>query len=485
MSGEEEEEKEADIEIVPFTDSQLHALYHNVELEKNVEFVDHWLDTQKNIEKFQLDEMLLNYLRVRTVLCNSRKKYEADRAKVAELERELWLFSTELLEEEGECEDGNTVSVSRDVTIAQYNESAASNLRSKLKQCKETLADDFSLHSFRCEVLKAQIDDFLHSVISRHKTGELPERTLVYTSLEEIRLSVSILFKFLRKDVQDEVLVADLKVWLERVIAVVLTEATLYDHLFILNHIMRSPAGVGQWAAAFIQPPVPLTDLEETSFENPFLNQLTTILATILLPVKERRSFVQEFGLRHRWDDGEEGEEKDKVWTVLDGEGSEEEDPEECWVQLRESDLVSLFNQVPVDHMFRYVLRIEQRDNKDIYDVTHSSQHSLLKLFAFSTQFVYLLREGLKTFNTPKYRQFAKRLGRLIRHTVHFVSDHWQNFKLQKQICDSSMLIRLQVEYDNFFLRAAKCIFSSQKLGTWQYLADIPFATISPNMLWR
>merc|ERR550532_3621391 len=109
MSGEEEEEKEADIEIVPFTDSQLHALYHNVELEKNVEFVDHWLETQKNIEKFQLDEMLLNYLRVRTVLCNSRKKYEADRAKVAELERELWLFSTELLEEEGECEDGNTV----------------------------------------------------------------------------------------------------------------------------------------------------------------------------------------------------------------------------------------------------------------------------------------------------------------------------------------------------------------------------------------
>ena len=30
-----------------------------------------------------------------------------------------------------------------------------------------------------------------------------------------------------------------------------------------------------------------------------------------------------------------------------------------------------------------------------------------------------------------------------------------------------------------------RCIFSSQKLGTWQYLADIPFATISPRMLWR
>ena len=42
---------------------------------------------------------------------------------------------------------------------------------------------------------------------------------------------------------------------------------------------------------------------------------------------------------------------------------------------------------------------------------------------------MFLLREGLRTFNTPKYRQLAKRLGRLIRHTVHYVSDHWQAFR--------------------------------------------------------
>ena len=41
---EEESLKEED--IVPFTESQLHALYHNVELEKNAEFVEHWLETQ-------------------------------------------------------------------------------------------------------------------------------------------------------------------------------------------------------------------------------------------------------------------------------------------------------------------------------------------------------------------------------------------------------------------------------------------------------
>ena len=103
-------------------------------------------------------------------------------------------------------------------------------------------------------------------------------------------------------------------------------QATLYDHLFLLNHIMRCPAGVGRWAAGYIQPALPVTDLLETSFDNPFLDHLITILATVLLPVKERAAFVQEHRLKARYvkDGGEE--EGDRVWCVLDGEGSEEED---------------------------------------------------------------------------------------------------------------------------------------------------------------
>ena len=141
--------------------------------------------------------------------------------------------------------------------------------------------------------------------------------------------------------------------------------------------------------------------------------------------------------------------------------------------------------------MSRYVLRVETRDGRDHYSPSHSTHHSFLRLYAFTTQLVFLLREGLRTFNTPKYRQFAKRLARLIRHTVHYVSDHWQAYRLANSAAmDPSMVLRLQVEYDHFFLRAARCtpspppplarcIFSSPGLGTWQFLADIPFATIS------
>ena len=133
---------------------------------------------------------------------------------------------------------------------------------------------------------------------------------------------------------------------------------------------MRCPAGVGRWAAHYIQPALPITDPEEAAtFDNPFLDHLITLLATVLLPVKERALFLYEHRVRFKSRE-QDDQQQDRVWCVLDGEikkkkikkikkkyctcarcvldgeGSEEEDPEETWAGLRESDLISLANQV-------------------------------------------------------------------------------------------------------------------------------------------
>lgn len=44
---------------------------------------------------------------------------------------------------------------------------------------------------------------------------------------------------------------------------------------------------------------------------------------------------------------------------------------------------------------------------------------------------------------------------------------------------------KLQLEFDCFFLRAVLCIFSSRRLGAWQYLASLPYDLISSNTLWQ
>lgn len=75
--------------------------------------------------------------------------------------------------------------------------------------------------------------------------------------------------------------------------------------------------------------------------------------------------------------------------------------------------------------------------NRDLYDVRRVTEHHILRLFAFATLFVRLLRQGLRTYDSPRYRQFAKRLGRLIRHTVQYASDVWEGFRFVLTYCQS------------------------------------------------
>ena len=74
-----------------------------------------------------------------------------------------------------------------------------------------------------------------------------------------------------------------------------------------------------------------------------------------------------------------------------------------CLIQIYSFPILSntgrVVTQAPVDHMFRYVLRVQERDGADQYDISLPTQHSLLKLFAFSTQFVYLLKVMMMMIN--------------------------------------------------------------------------------------
>ena len=89
-------------------------------------------------------------------------------ATASQLESSLWSFSSERTEEEGECEDGNTVTAVRDSKKAEYNDQAAASLALQLKHCKELLCDNYSLYSFRSEVCRVKVEDFLHGVIARY-----------------------------------------------------------------------------------------------------------------------------------------------------------------------------------------------------------------------------------------------------------------------------------------------------------------------------
>lgn len=76
-------------------------------------------------------------------------------------------------------------------------------------------------------------------------------------------------------------------------------------------------------------------------------------------------------------------------------------------------------------------------------------------------------------------------MSRFIRHVTQYATDQWELFKTVQDNADQAMIEKLQVEYDAFFLRAIYYLYSSQKLGAWQFLAVVPYHIVTIKTLWK
>ena len=79
--------------------------------------------------------------------------------------------------------------------------------------------------------------------------------------------------------------------------------------------------------------------------------------------------------------------------------------------------------------MYIQVLHITRKDDQDIYDLAQISDHHVLRLMAFCSLLIDLLEKGLTNHSAARYKQFAKRLGRLVRHTTQYATDQFQAFR--------------------------------------------------------
>lgn len=95
------------------------------------------------------------------------------------------------------------------------------------------------------------------------------------------------------------------------------------------------------------------------------------------------------------------------------------------------------------------------------------------------------MHKGLQNYNLSRYNQFSKRLSRFIRHIVEYATCQWELFNSTDYAKDEAMIKRLQIEYDAFFMRATYYLYSSQKMGAWQFLAVLPYNKVSTKTLWK
>ncbi|XP_028134145.1 ectopic P granules protein 5 homolog isoform X1 [Diabrotica virgifera virgifera] len=483
-------ETEAHTEMKPYTETQLNSLYYNQELETLEEFIEQYVNAELKglaIKQHPLYELLTSYLRVQEKITGNTLELDQIRKEYKTLQNDLWTIETATVVGRGECQDGSVVSATHSYNKSIFHRSVFQSIVRILGNVQTLTYENHTLYSYSAEDLRIQIESYLQGIIMNclnvtQLSNTAPVALTVQEEpphlkpyLGELRICISILFSFQRKLIREMQFIKETRLWLSRLVAVLLRLANYQDHLFVLNHVLRCPAGVGSWASAFIQTPVHV-NASLSPFANFEINHVLTILAAILTPVRGRELFLED--LSQKSDTVAEA-----IWVMVDSEGEEDEDSP--IKPLKENDLVALLNQLPLDDLFRNMLVIKQKNFQDVYDVAAVTEHHILRYLAFSTVVLRILHKGIKTYDQPRYNQFSKRLSRFIRHVAQYATDQWEQFLKVQKIEDMAMLERLQVEYDAFFLRAIYYLYSSQKLGAWQFLAVVPYNMVSLKGLWK
>lgn len=429
--------------LLPFTDSQLSALYTNEELScvdaYIAEFLENELQSNARRQQHRLNELLTSYLRVRNNLIINSHELEILKKNCKDIQRQLWCLEKSVISESGECQDGNPVSASHEYSIGHFNEQASVALAKKLSAIKELVHNAQALYSYEAELLKLQIDHYIqrvcisckefqslgHDGAVNLKNFEMPSHAM--PQMLELRTCVTILFNFQRRVLRDGKFVLDTREWLSKLIAILLRIANWQDHMFILNHILRCPGGVTNWAIGFVQVPTQARNrsLSTSALNDPYFDHMIATIAVILMPIKDRDKYLEQVQLSLQ---DTAGNPSDTVWVMLDEGGEEDEDIANTGANLFESDLMALLHQIPFDKLFEELLYVDGR-REGYNDNEKYQQHRMLRLLAFSTVLVGLLNQGLRTYDSPRYRQLAKRLSGLIRDVVQHASDEWERLE--------------------------------------------------------
>lgn len=486
------------VAVKPFTPLQIEQLYSNREMQLIEMFEGEFVDKElkdSSIQDHPLYALLKKYAK-------SRAKFLINQRNIAHLAKKLdinykkiWQVERRTVSASGFCECGKAVRGTHDFNFAVFNEDVNSEINKNLKELRTLSCFNHTKFSQDYELCQRQIEQMLGELMNSKAFAHVPKDSpvvlndeVVYpdmkSKINELRLYISILFKFLRAAIHDKFLTTSVQDWIKKLVALQLRVATWQDHVFILFHILRCPVGVGNWAASLIQVPVMQRSAEElqSPFSYPEFQHCIALLAALLLPVKDRGTFLE--GITKDLIPTSENIEED-VWILVDSDGEEGSSPSGECIGLKENDLVAIYDQIPFEMVFRMMTHIQKKN--DGYELISAkiSGHHIIKAIAFSSKFIAILKRGLTTYDTERYKQFAKRLGRLMKHTLFYVSDLIQLYRNRESYKDSEESERIQVEFDELIVRSAHFIYESKKLSLFQYLADFPYQLVSTKSLWK
>ncbi|KAF7660149.1 hypothetical protein LDENG_00286760 [Lucifuga dentata] len=425
-------------------------------------------------ESHELTELLQNYWRCRRQLTQSHAQLHTQSSDCKSTQNRLWSFKDEQLTLQGVCADQTKVCGYHRFQQAEFSQSVLAELRRLFDARTELLHQKVALHAYTALLSRLQVESYLYLLLKDCSGSQTQP-----CSLQPLKEAIGVLFSFTRRVLDDTQFQTDIHQWLERLVAVLLHIGGSGEHLYLLCHLLCCAAGVGKWAAPFLQIKV----LGNTCGVQHFMQAL----AILMSPSRHRAEFLSHMKPCESQSSTSSGPVSGN-WTLVDEGGEEDEDPESSWLLLCEEDLISLLTQFPFQQLYSHMLGMSKHG---VYEPQSCSSQKMMRVFAFASSLIEILALGLQTYNRARYRQLVKRIGHIIRMTVCYVSDHWAQYvSVSGSGGDGShthtlSLDKLQLEYDSLFLRAVLHVLRNKRLGIWLFMSEMPYGTLSSSMLWR
>lgn len=143
------------------------------------------------------------------------------------------------------------------------NENVLGELKKLFDAKSEHLHQTLTLHSYTSVLSRLQVESYIYTLLNSsavlssvavYQTDQVSKLTeSIPSDVCQLKECISVLFMFTRRVSEDAQFHEDILLWLQKLVSVLQRVGCPGDHFFLLNHILRCPAGISEWAVPFIQ----------------------------------------------------------------------------------------------------------------------------------------------------------------------------------------------------------------------------------------
>ncbi|CAD6195314.1 unnamed protein product [Caenorhabditis auriculariae] len=446
------------------TEAELLHFYHNPLYEAADQFVDNFVEAQElPNESGPLFKLLkrLKALCEQMVISQINEKENTEALQVCL--RECWQIQQQFVDTRGKCLENNDGSGRGGYQSTVAQRERIEELRKLLTANRSNLLDHMLCEEsmFRSIALQVQWEVIVinNQFMSHNHLNVQSAPCLVETSAKSpmhttLRNALSDLFYFLRFPRMPKRFSETLIQWASELVSVLNMRQSCEDGIFLLSHLLRLPSPHGEWSAPLVQ-----TFVQSPTPAKMKVDYCLALLSHMLIPIKGREKFLRHVA---------QSEKDESSWAIL-GNDDVDEQEEFSFVTLNETDLTTLFDQIPISELYSIAYLHVSSSSSD-----KASQ--FVSLVAFQLLLMKILDNGLTTYARPGYKMFCKQIGNSLRQSVREICVHWQ---LAKNMLRPSEADQLQKEVDRVVLLALNYLVNRDSGGLWQFIVDLPYDSVS------